>query len=133
MIYSNVILLPTKRVIKYRGSCTQFSSQVLKIPLYISLILVIRSDRLRGRYFSLVSGSRPLQIEASLGLVFNGRFPYLEKEKYLSLTNGLGSPFFHTSVFVGHILSNIVLRAFCTPCTDRDFCFQIKQSVRLQL
>ena len=128
MIYSNVILLPTKRVIKYRGSCTQFSSQ---IPLYISLTLVTRSDRLRGRYFSLVSGSRPLQIEASLGLVFNGGFPYLEKEKYLSLINGLGSP---PPLFVWHILSISVFLCFLyPPCTDRNFCFQIKQSVRLQL
>ena len=74
MIYSNVILLPTKRVIKYRDSCTRL------VPLYFSLILVTRSDRLRGRYFSLVSGSRPLQIEASLGLVFNGGFSYLKKK-----------------------------------------------------
>ena len=124
MIYSNVILLPTKRVIKYRDSCTRL------VPLYFSLTLVTRSDRLRGRYFSLVSGSRPLQIEASLGLVFNGGFPYLEKEKYLSLINGLGSP-----LFVWHILSIIVFSCFLypPPCTDRDLCFQIKQSVRLQL
>ena len=123
MIYSNVILLPTKRVIKYRHSCTSL------VPLYFSLILVTRSDRLRRRYFSLVSGPRPLQIEASLGLVFNGGFPYLEKEKYLSLINGLGSP-----LFVWHILSIIVFSCFLyPPCTDRDLCFQIKQSVRLQL
>ena len=126
MIYSNVILLPTKRVIKYRDSCTTL------LPLYFSLVPVTR--QVSADVIVLVSGSRPLQIEASLGLVFNGGFPYLVKEKYLSLTNGLGFPLFHTPVFVGHILSISVFSCFLyPPCTDRDFCFQIKQSVRLQL
>ena len=123
MIYSNVILLPTKRVIKYKDSCTSL------VPLYFSLILVTRSDRLRGRYFSLVSGSRPLEIEASLGLVFNSGFPYLEKEKYLSLINGLGSP-----LFVWHILSIIVFSCFLYPPVPIViFASKIKQSVQLQL
>ena len=61
MIYSNVILLPTKRVIKYRDSCTKL------LPLYFSLVPVTR--QVSADVIVLDSGSRPLQTEASFGLV----------------------------------------------------------------
>ena len=117
MIYSNVILLPTKRVIKYRDSCTSL------LPFPFTLVWYRLPVRSLADVIVLVSGSRPLQIEASLGLVFNGGFPYLEKEKYLSLINGLGSP-----LFVWHILSIIVFSCFLyPPCTDVIFASKIKQ------
>ena len=73
MIYSNVILLPTKRVIKYRGSCTQFSS---RLPLYLSLILVTRQV---SADVCLVSGSVASRGVPRFGI--NGGFPYFENIK----------------------------------------------------
>ena len=56
-----VTWFPSKRVIKYRGSCTHL------VFLYPCVTQFTRIERLRGR-FSLVSGSCPLQSEASFGL-----------------------------------------------------------------
>ena len=72
MIYSNVILLPTKRVIKYRDSCTKL------VPLYFSLILGTRSDRLRGRYFSLVFGIPSVTNRGVPRFGINGGFPVIK-------------------------------------------------------